>query len=161
MLHPYIWLKRRVSQIPYGWLSRWEKVLALRHYLKDSLLGRFNKGKHEFCGKDLLTYLWCKTVLKVKQSPGMWEKFHKLVALKVWNVHSQVIKGKLETLASKAADIQEESKLQSVVCQRLKYDANNVNTPSFWEQVEQHVRTGGNNRLGVHKSETLWQKYLP
>ena len=52
---------------------------------------------------------------------------------KFLNVHSHIISGKLEFLASKAADIQEESKLQSVVFQWLRYDANDVNTPTFGE----------------------------
>ena len=93
------------------------KVHALLHELKHSSMGRFIKGafKHQFGKKALQQYIRCELVLRVQQASGLWEKFYKLVPLKVWNCIFHVIDGKLKSLVNKAAKIQEESKLMSVV----------------------------------------------
>ena len=68
----------------------------------------FHIEKHKFGRKDLLTYLRCEADLIVQQLPGLCKKFHKLVPLKVWNVYHLIITGRLETLASKEPNNQEE-----------------------------------------------------
>ena len=68
------------------------------------------------------------------------------VPLRVWNCNFHVIRGKLESLVNKAAKIQEESKLMSVVQQWLEHDKNNVTTPAFGDLTQalaqQHQHQG-------------------
>ena len=74
-----------------------KKILALLHYLKDSSLARFRAY--------LRVSLAARTNLPTS---GLWDTFPKLVPLKVWNVHHQVSRRSLGTLASKATNIQME-----------------------------------------------------
>ena len=65
----------------------------------------------------------------------------------------------MENLLKKATKIKEESKLLSVVMDRLKYDQTNVNAPAFRDLTQafaqqqlpsiQRLRTGGNTLMQV------------
>ena len=71
---------------------------------------------------NLLTYLWCDLALLVGSKQEMWNKFHSLVPLKIWNCNEPMIYGKLQTLSMKAGTMQENAKLTPCVLQWLKED---------------------------------------
>ena len=63
--------------------------------------------KKDFGIGNLLTYLWCDLAQLVGSKQEMWNKYHSLVPLKIWNCSEHMIYGKLHTLSIKAGTMQE------------------------------------------------------
>ena len=72
----------------------------------------FRKG---FNLGNLLTYLWCDLALLVGSRQELWNKFHSLVPLKIWNCTEPMIFGKMQSLNMKAGTLDENAKLTPCV----------------------------------------------
>jgi len=85
------------------------RVLTLHYLKRNIMMTKLQRcclllKTHQGC-KNLLTILCGKADLIVQQKPELWEIFHSLIPLKVWNVNPHVIKGKVAVLAAKVTKI--------------------------------------------------------
>ena len=63
----------------------------------------------------LLTYLWCDLALLVGSKQELWNKYHSLVPLKIWNCSDPIIFGKMQALSMKVGSLKENAKLAPCV----------------------------------------------
>ena len=78
--------------------------------------------KKSFGLGNLLTYLWCDLALLVGSKQEMWDKYHSLVPLKIWNCREPMIYRKLQAHSMTAGTLEENAKLLPCVLQCLKAD---------------------------------------
>ena len=103
------------------------------HSVRHLPLPGFTQGvcKREFGLKSLIQYLWCVTIVNVREGHLEWDSIYEEVPLKVWNCSHLTIQAKLQKLLTRAQAVKEESKLMSSVFQWLSEDNSNANTPAY------------------------------
>ena len=120
----------------------------------------FRKG---FNFENLLIYLWCDLALLVGSRQELWNKFHSLVPLKIWNCTEPIIFGKMQSLGMKAGTLDENAKLTPCVLQWLKEDEARSNTARFGDlthaiqisQVRRRIRTASPGQEGPSLDESV------
>ena len=106
----------------------------------------FRKG---FNFENLLIYLWCDLALLVGSRQELWDKYHSLVPLKIWNCTEPIIFGKMQSLSMKAGTLDENAKLTPCVLLWLKDDEARSNAARSGDlthaiqisQVRRRIRT--------------------
>ena len=58
----------------------------------------------------------------------LWEKYHSIVSIKIWNCVEPMIRGEMQVLELKAGEIKENAKLMTCVYQWLTSDEAYSNT---------------------------------
>ena len=81
--------------------------------------------------ENVLNYLWCDVILLVCTKQDLWEKYHSLVPLKLWNCIEHIISGKLKALDIRGGLIKENANLLPCVYQCLMADEAHFNTARF------------------------------
>ena len=82
-------------------------------------------------GFNLLIYLWCNLALLVGSRQEVWNKYHSLVPLKIWNCSEPIIFGKMQSLSMKAGTLEENATLTSCVLFWLKEEDARSNMARF------------------------------
>ena len=67
----------------------------------------------------MLDNLWCDFIILVDEDQTMWEKYHSLVPLKLWNCNPLIIKSKVVALAHNGRTVKENSRLLTVLYLQL------------------------------------------
>ena len=111
----------------------------------------------------LLTYLCCDLALLVGSKQEMWNKYHSLVPLKIWNCREPMIYGKLQALSMTAGTLEENAKLLPCVLQWLKADEARSNTARLGDltlaiqtsQVRRRIRTASPGQDGPSLDQSV------
>ena len=93
----------------------------------------------------------------------MWNKYHSLVPLKIWNCSEPIIFGKMQSLSMKAGTLEENAKLAPCVLLWLKEDETRSNTARFGDlthaiqisQVRRRIRTASPGQDGPSLDESV------
>ena len=85
--------------------------------------------------ENLLTYLWCDLALLVGSKQELWNKYHSLVPLTIWNCSDPIIFGKMQVLGMKVGSLKENTKLAPCVLSWFKVDLARSNTARFGDMT--------------------------
>ena len=104
--------------------------------------------------ENLLTYLWCDLALLVGLNQELWNKYHSLVPLTIWNCSNPIIFGKMQALGMKVGSLKENTKLAPCALSWFKADSARSNTARFGDlttaiqisQVRRKIRTASPGR---------------